>query len=184
MNNPASSETLFVAVKHWVVTTFWMMLGLLAGPLLLLAVPFFFVAIGADWEDLHEMALLFLAVSPFVVCFWTVLVNRYFDVKDEKAACGKALPLADHDWEAVCKRAVSFVGAFLLGFIMPIVAEFCYIALSSRMAGVSDKAAWFLWWAGYEVAAFSPLILLWARRILRGAGGARTLKTASSGPCT
>jgi hypothetical protein len=184
MNNPASSETLFGAVKQWVVSTFWWMIAMLVGPVVLLTAPFFFVAVGSDWKDSEELAWLFLVVSPFVVCFWTVIVNRYFDVKDEKAACGKALPLADHDGRAICKRAVSFVGAFLLGFIMPVVAEFCYIALSSRMAGVSDKAAWFLWWAGYEVAAFSPIILLWARRILRGAGGARTLKTASSGPCT
>jgi len=184
MNSPANSETFFSAAKHWVVSTFWMMLGLLAGPLLLLAVPFFFVAVGSDWKDSEELAWLFLVVSPFVVCFWTVIVNRYFNVKDERATYGKALRLADHDGRAVCKRAVSFVGAFLLGFFMPLVAEFCYIALSSRMAGVSDKAAWFLWWAGMEVAAFSPIILLWARRALRAAGGAMMSRNASSSPCT
>jgi hypothetical protein len=181
MNSPANSETLFGAVKHWVVMTFWMMLGLLAGPLLLLSAPFFFVAVGADWKDSEELAWLFLVVSPFVVCFWTVIVNRYFNVIDEKAACGKALRLADHDGRAVCKRVVSFFGAFLLGFFMPLVTEFCYIALSSRMAGVSDKAAWFLWWTGMEIAAFSPIILLWARRILRGAGGARTSRPLFGG---
>lgn len=164
MNNPASSETLFGAAKQWIVSTFWMTLGLLVGPLLLLAVPFLLVAIGADAESLHETALLFLVVSPFVVCFWTVLVNRYFNVQDEKATYGKALRLADHDGRAVCKRIISFVGAFLLGFGMPIVAEFCYIAMSSGMAGVSGRAAWFLWFAGLDLAAFSPIILILARR--------------------
>ena len=172
MNNPANSETLFVAVKHWVATTVWMMLGLLAGPLLLLAVPFFFVAIGADWEDLHEMALLFLVVSPFVVCFWTVLVNRYCNIKD------------DPDSGVLSKRAVRFVGAFLLGFIVPIVAEVCYISLSSRMAHVDNRVIWFLWFAGLDLAAFSPIILLLARRSSSWRGCARMSKTASSGPCT
>jgi hypothetical protein len=161
-----------------------MMLGLLAGPLLLLAVPFCFVAVGAGREELHEMALLFLGVSPFVVCFWTVIVNRYFNVKDEKATYGKALRLAGHEGRAVCKRIISFVGAFLLGFFMPLVAKFCYIAVSSRMAGVSDKAAWFLWWAGMEIAAFSPIILLWTRRAFRAADGAMMSQNASSRPCT
>jgi hypothetical protein len=42
------------------------------------------------------------------------------------------------------------------------------------MAGVSDKAAWFLWWAGDEIAAFSPVILLWARRkLVKGQSGAK-----------
>jgi hypothetical protein len=98
------------------------------------------------------MALLFLVVSPIVVCFWTVLVNRYCNIKD------------DPDSEVLSKRAVRFVGAFLLGFIMPIVAEVCYISLSSRMTHVDNRVIWFLWFAGLDLAAFSPIILLLARR--------------------
>ena len=155
MNSPANSETFFSAAKHWVVSTFWMMLGLLAGPLLLLAVPFFFVAVGSDWQELHEIAVAFLVVSPFVVCFWTVMVNRWLDIRDDRES-GTA--------RSGARRAVCFVGAFALGFGMPIVAEFCYIAMSSGMAGVSDRAAWFLWFAGLDLAAFSPIILILARR--------------------
>ena len=36
MNNPASSETLFGAVKQWVVSTFWWMVAMLVGPVVLL----------------------------------------------------------------------------------------------------------------------------------------------------
>ena len=91
MNSQASSETLLGAVQHWVITTFWMTLGLLVGPLFLLAVAFFFVAIGAGWQELHEMAVAFLVVSPFVVCFWTVMVNRWLDIRDDRES-GTASP--------------------------------------------------------------------------------------------
>lgn len=154
MNNPASSETLFGAVKQWVVSTFWWAVAMLVGPVVLLVAPFFFVAVGDKAEEIHDMAMLYLVVSPFVVCFWTVIVNRYCNIKD------------DPDSEVLSKRAVSFVGAFLLGFIMPVVAESLYIFLSKGMADVTDRMAWFLWVAGLEVAAISPIILLWARRKL------------------
>jgi hypothetical protein len=155
MSSQATSETVLGAVQHWVITTFWMTLGLLVGPLLLLAVPFFFVAIGVDWQELHEMAVAFLVVSPFVACFWTVMVNRWLDIRGDRES-GTA--------RSGARRAGCFVGAFALGFGMPIVAEFCYIAMSSGMAGVSDRAAWFLWFAGLDLAAFSPIILILARR--------------------
>jgi len=94
-------------------------------------------------------------VSPFVVCFWTVMVNRWLDIRDDRES-GTA--------RSGARRAVCFVGAFALGFGMPIVAEFCYIAMSSGMAGVSDRLTWFLWFAGLDLAAFSPIILILARR--------------------
>jgi len=155
MNNPANSEALLGAVQHWVIMTFWMTLGLLMGPLLLVAVPFLFVAVGSDWQELHEIGVAFLVVSPFVVCFWTVMVNRWLDIRDDRES-GTA--------RSGARRAVCFVGAFALGFGMPIVAEFCYIAMSSGMAGVSDRLTWFLWFAGLDLAAFSPIILILARR--------------------
>ena len=155
MDTPANSETLFGAVKHWVVETFWWMVAMAVGPVVLLAAPFFFVAVGSDWQELHEIAVAFLVVSPFVVCFWTVMVNRWLDVRDDRESGTERFG---------ARRAVCFVGAFALGFGMPIVAEFCYIAMSSGMAGVSDRAAWFLWFAGLDLAAFSPIILILARR--------------------
>jgi hypothetical protein len=131
------------------------MIAMAVGPVVLLAAPFFYVAIGTGWEDLHDMAMLFLVVSPFVVCFWTVIVNRWFNIKDDMEA-GAA--------RSTARRAVSFVGGFALGFVMPIFVESFYILMSKGMADVSDRSTWFLWFAGLDLAAFSPIILLLARR--------------------
>lgn len=172
MSNSANSQTLYGAVKLWVIAALWQLPLLFAGPMLLLVIPLFLIAIGEGEEDMKMTAMFFLMVSPFIVCFWTVLINRRYNIQEYPDA-------TEYSEGAIFRRVVRFLGGFVLGFFLPIAAELSYLfliamphAVGYDVAGnynVISRWRWLVWFAGYEVVAFSPIVLLWVRRnLVRG----------------
>jgi len=138
------------------------LLFLLAAPLLFSVVPFLCIALDPN-SDFSMLALAYMALAPFASAFWLMMVGVLPEVY--RAHEEGRIFEANH-FKGFGLMFIGFFGslsaeALFLFYLFPIPRESSDIAVNA--------AQWRSWFGGMGIAAFLPVILLLAWRLIKRA---------------